>query len=164
MRKSDLRPSIAEWLHQYLSQRYRQAEIIVEETPRRSIASFLVANSLISYFPEVLNHRIMVDVCGAAMPKNDRHEAAYLAIASIKVKTISLPELCTFLGCAAIVRPSYAFIVSPKGWSDSVQRLVHNFRRMDILEYGKGKQIVVAKWNIARASIQPDDLLVPESL
>lgn len=64
------------------------------------------------------------------------------------------------IGYAKVVKPDHAFIVSPKGWADSLQRFVRDYKRVDVLEYAPNRRIVVARWDIPSNSIRCGEVLL----
>lgn len=159
--KGEIRKGVAKWLREFLCMRYPEAEVVVEETMRRPIAWFLRRERLLKYFPIGFNYLLNVDVCGAVilLAKGGRYGDALLTIVQIQTSPISLKDLGKFAGCAKIIRPAYAFLISPEGWSGTLHRLVRDFGRTDILEYAFGRYIVVAKWDIASQSVRPGEVL-----
>lgn len=107
---------------------------------------------------------ISVDVTGAALLTRQKGKEVKLAIVEVKVRPITLRDFSQALGYAKVICPDHAFIVSPEGWSNSLQRLVRDFKREDILEYAPGRRIIVARWDIASHSIRPGETLLPGSL
>ncbi|MBC7195563.1 MAG: hypothetical protein H5U37_07905, partial [Caldisericia bacterium] len=52
-----------------------------------------------------------------------------------------------------------AFLISPEGWSYSINKLIKTYQRNDILEYDFNKRIKIAKWDLLSKSIKPGDYL-----
>ena len=159
IREANLYPKVVEWVEQFLTTRYKGKgwQIRAEDTSRTSVRSFLEKHGLLAYFPEAETFEIAVDVTGVAW-KQDRID---LVIIEVKCQRINLQKLSQLLGYARVVRPSYALIVSPAGWSDSIHRLVNHFGRKDILEYMPGRYVVVAQWNMLTNDIRPGSTLLP---
>lgn len=162
MRERDLYPLVVEWLRDFLKNRYPRAiEIWAEETSRSSVAKFLSKHNLLNLVRWGAMLDISPDVTGAAVIKAKMQHSVKLAIVEVKLGVVSLRDLSQVLGYAKVTIPSHAFIISPKGWSPTIQRLVRDFKRLDILEYAQGKFIVVAKWDHLSNSVRPGDVLLP---
>ncbi len=161
MLEQELYYPIASWLKSFLNRCYRNArDIIVEDTSRLTVSAFLAKHDLLKWKPEGRIFDIKVDISGAILLPLHRHRLALkLAIAEVKGGVINLRSFSQALGYAKVVHPSYAFIISPKGWSSSLQQLVRDFHRIDVLEYARGQHIIVAKWDLSSASIRPGDVL-----
>jgi hypothetical protein len=54
----------------------------------------------------------------------------------------------------------YAFLVSPNGWTENLQRLVRDYQRMDVLEYAPKRRLVVARWDIVSGSVREGEVLL----
>lgn len=165
MREQDLYPFVAEWLKGFLKGHYPRAiDIYAEDTSRSSVARFLSQHNLLHFIPWGETLDIPVDITGAALVKAKTQHSVKLAIVEVKLGVVSLRDLSQILGYAKVTLPSHAFIVSPKGWSPTIQWLVRDFRRLDVLEYARGKLIVVAKWDHPSNSVRPGEVLLPGTL
>ena len=144
----------------FLNRHYKRARnIIVEDTSRSTVAAFLSKHNLLKWQPEGKTFDIKVDVTGAVLLLTSRQPCVQLAVAEVKIGTINLRSFSQVLGYAKVIRPAHAFIVSPQGWTSSLQQLVRDFNRMDVLEYARDQYIVIAKWDSSSASIRPGDVL-----
>lgn len=160
MLEQELYPPIANWLEGFLDRYYRNAKkVIVEDTSRSTVAAFLAEHDLLRWRPEGRIFDIKVDISGAVLLSLRRQLIVKLAIVEVKVGAINVRSFSQVLGYAKVVRPSHAFIISPKGWSSSLHQLVRDFNRVDVLEYAPGQHIIVAKWDSASASIRPGEVL-----
>jgi len=161
VKEQELYQHVARWLKSFLNRRYRRAKkIIVEDTSRSTVAAFLVKHDLLKWQPEGKIFDIKVDVTGVALlTMPHQPPLVQLAIVEVKVGAINLRGFSQVLGYAKVIRPSHAFIISPKGWTSSLQQLVRDFNRMDVLEYARDQYIVIAKWDSSSASIRPGDVL-----
>lgn len=154
-------PFVTDWLRSFLKERYPKAvNIWAEDTSRTSVAQFLRHYNLLDFVLWGAMLEIPADVTGAALIKARDKQTVKLAIVEVKIDVISLRDFSQILGYAKIVLPDHAFIISPKGWTPSLHRLVRDFKRVDILEYAPGKSIVVAKWDYLSNSVRPGDVLV----
>lgn len=160
MEERELYHPIVDWLRSFLRRRYRGARnIIVEDTSRSTVAAFLAKHNLLKWQLEGKTFDIKVDITGAVLLLTPRQPIIKLAVAEVKVGAINLRNFSQALGYAKVVRPSHAFIISPKGWASSLHQLVRDFNRIDVLEYARGQHIIVAKWDLSSASIRPGEVL-----
>ncbi|MFN4179464.1 MAG: hypothetical protein ACK4I8_04070 [Armatimonadota bacterium] len=150
---------IVDWLTYYLLERHPKTSIIVSPTSHQPVAKFISQHNLSRYFPDSPTYQVTVDVCGVSLSESKNH--AVLAIARYVNQFITLNDCLILKGYAQIVHADHAFIISPKGWSPTIQRLVRDFKRLDILEYAQGKFIVVAKWDHLSNSVRPGEVLLP---
>jgi len=165
MKEKELYPFVADWLKSFLRNRYPKASAIwVEDTSRTSISQFLSRHDLLRLFTWGAMLDIPADVTGAALLKTEKQQTVKLAIVEVKIGVINLRDFFQILGYAKVAVPDHAFIISPKGWSPTLQRLVRDFRRLDILEYAPGKFVIVAKWDNSSKSVRPGDVLFSGAL
>jgi hypothetical protein len=130
MQERDLYRPVCDWLSAFLRQKHRSAQIWVEDTSRSSVAEFLRRHRLTAYVPWWVTLEIPVDVTGAVLIVNHRHRPTLrLAIVEVKVRPINLRDLSLAIGYAKVVQPDYAFLVSPNGWTENLQRLVRDYQR-----------------------------------
>lgn len=160
MIEQELYRPVVNWLKSFLNRYYRNAKnVIVEDTSRSTVAAFLVKHDLLKWKPEGRIFDIKVDVTGAVLLPSSHQLVLKLAIAEVKVGVVNLRSFSQALGYAKVVHPSHAFIISPKGWSSSLHQLVRDFNRVDVLEYARSQYIVVAKWDLASASVRSGEVL-----
>lgn len=157
MKKRELNRWVAEWLKSFLERCYPYADsIIVQELGSLTIANFLKRHGLLESQAGSVAFDIKTDVIGAViLPMNE----VRLAIVEVEMNPVNLSSLCRTLGLSQILRPSHVFMISPQGWSSSLHQLVRDFHRVDVLEYAKDQHIIVAKWDLASASIRPGEVL-----
>ncbi len=166
MRERDLYRPVCDWLTDFLRQKYRSAHSVwADDTSRSSVADFLRRYNLTGYVPYWVTLDIPVDVTGAALIfTRQNRQLLRLAIVEVKMHPINLRDLSQLIGYAKVVRPDHAFIVSPKGWTENLQRLVWEFGRTDVLEYAPNRRIVVARWDVASDSVRWGEVLLSGSL
>ena len=151
MREEDLYPQVRNWLESELRSSMRGAERInAYITPRTSVTRLLESEGLAPFFnSEYITYDIRVDITGVVV-KNGR---GHLVFVECKMNKISLRDFSQLLGYSVVARPLYSLIISPKGISDSLQKLIDSFSRTDILKYGRDRRIALAKWDIAKKDI-----------
>ena len=103
-----------------------------------------------------------LDVTGAVLltTRNGR-KILRLAIVEVKTHAINLRDLSQVIGYAKVVLPHFAFLISPKGWSESLHRLIRDFKRADVLEYAPNRKVIVAKWDTISQSVRMGEMLMP---
>ena len=84
-----------------------------------------------------------------------------LVFVEVKDTQLSLINLSQLLGYCKILRPEFAFLISPKGLSRPLSQLLVHFNRLDILEFDKNRFVRVAKWNPTRNAIENDSIIPP---
>ncbi len=165
MKEQQLYHPICCWLTDYLQRMYPRAlSVIVEDTSRLTVATFLERNNLLRWIPVGDVFDIKVDITGAVVHQKKNKHIIDLAIVEVKVCAISLRDFSQILGYSRVVIPKHSFIISPEGWSSTLQHLIRDYKRVDILEYSKGKQIVVAKWDLISNSVRSGDVLIYNSI
>ena len=143
MKESEFYREIEAWLGRYLRSRYRRFDIIVEDTHRVRLSSFLRRKGLLKFFPEGVTYEIMPDITGVAL----REGRCLLFIVECKAGVITLRDIAQILGYSIICKPAMSFIISPVGASDSFRKLIREYARSEILEYAPGSYIHVLKYD-----------------
>ncbi|RKZ00001.1 MAG: hypothetical protein DRQ10_05115 [Candidatus Hydrothermota bacterium] len=161
MREVQLYPDVAMWLKEFLKQRHKYGLKLleVEDTHSVTVAEFLRKHKALKYFPDGESFEIYVDISGIAVQKFRDKEKASLAIIEVKTNPINLLSFAQILGYARVVRPTYAFIISPKGWGRALHRLVVVHKRNDVLQFAPNRHIVVALWDTKGRQIRLGDIL-----
>ncbi len=157
--ESEMYPAVRDWLEQFLKQRYEQVQVYA---PSSLSLSRLVKQ--IGLGVKLPNHwvswDIKVDVMGVA---TDKKGQPHLAFVECKVVPLSIGHLGQLLGYCRVAQPDYAFLVSPKGLSSALLRLLEVFQREDILEYQTDKRttirrVCIARWDIQGRTIASDSI------
>jgi len=162
MRERELYRPVCDWLASFLRHKYRSAAVYVENTSSSSVAEFLRRHELTTYVPYWVTLEVPADVTGAAVLTRRPHRTLLrLAIVEVKRNAINLRDLSQGIGYAKVVQPHYAFIVSPKGWTENLQQLVRNYKRSDVLEYAPQRWLMVARWDLASGSVRTGEFLLP---
>ncbi len=155
--EKELYPEIIKWLETYLKGKYPKAEIKAYDTSRQDLSEFLRRHKLHLFFPEFETYVIKVDIT-ASIKYKDRCDLAFV---ECKLNSINLNDISQLLGYSRVVRPKYAFIISPDTVSAPVSTLIKIFKRYDILEYATGARIKIAQWNKITQEIDISSLLPP---
>ncbi len=145
MQERELYRRVCDWLAGFLRHKCRSAAVYVEDTSSSSVAELLRRHQLTTYVPYWVTLEVPADVTGAAVLTGRQHRTLLrLATVEVKLNAINLRDLSQAIGYAKVLQPRYAFIVSPKGWTENLQRLVRDYRRSDVLEYAPQRWLMVA--------------------
>lgn len=160
IRESQLYKPIHEWLVSFLKRKYRNIKgIWVDDTSKITIDNFILRKKLTSYISYWSALKVSVDITGAVL-KNDG--SLHLAIVEVKTRKINLRDLSQVIGYAKVIKPDYAFIISPNGWSKILKYLILDLQRTDVLEYDSKKKIIIGKWDMVSNSLRAGDILTPK--
>jgi hypothetical protein len=160
IRESQLYEPICKWLVSFLKRKYRNIKgIWVDDTSKITVDNFILANKLTSYISYWSALKVSVDITGAVL-KNDG--SLHLAIVEVKTRKINLRDLSQVIGYAKVIKPDYAFIISPNGWSKILKYLILDLQRTDVLEYDSKKKIIIGKWDMVSNSLRAGDILTPK--
>jgi hypothetical protein len=160
IRESQLYKPIREWLVSFLKRKYRNIKgIWVDDTSKITIDNFILRKKLTSYISYWSALKVSVDITGAVL-KNDG--SLHLAIVEVKTRKINLRDLSQVIGYAKVIKPDYAFIISPNGWSKILKYLILDLQRTDVLEYDSKKKIIIGKWDMVSNSLRAGDILTPK--
>lgn len=140
---------IAKWLQHFLRQRFKGAEVWVGDVHARKVSHVLMREGLSHFFPESETYEVKVDVLGVIVHK----QKGSLAIVECKIKPVTLMDLAQIVGYSKVLKPAFAIILSPKGWSAAIEKLINTFNRDDILEYGDDRKVVIARWDAKAAAV-----------
>lgn len=146
MMEKELYPQTRDWLLNFLNQRYKKAEIFVEDTHKILLSDFLERSGIPEKFPEFKAYDIKVDITGIIIT----NKKAHLVFVECKIKPIRLLDVGQLLGYSLVSKPLYAYLFSPEGISDPLNRLLKIYGRYDILRYGKELTLKIAQWDIKR--------------
>lgn len=152
-----LYPSMLEWLQMYLENKHPKAVIKTYDVHSVDLSDFIQRNKYTKCFPEYATYKIRVDLLGMILEK----DKCNLVFVEVKDTPLSLINLSQLLGYCKILRPEFAFLISPKGLAKPLSQLLVHFNRLDILEFDKNKFVRVAKWNPTRNAIEIDSIIPP---
>ncbi|MDW8396011.1 MAG: hypothetical protein RMM31_07195 [Anaerolineae bacterium] len=150
LREEEMYPEVAQWLRSFLSQRAHGAQLYVWDTPRKKLNQ-LIHRLPKSYRTLLPNHwvswEVQVDVVGFAISGKQ----VKIALVECKLKSLTLTHLSQLIGYVSVVKPEWAFLLSPEGAHSGLRHLLIDYKREDVLAYtdlaGKRtRRILVAKW------------------
>lgn len=156
-REIALYPQILTWLETYLENKNPKAVVKTYDVHAVDLSDFLQRNKYTKFFPEYATYKIRVDLLGVILKQDKCH----LVFVEVKDTPLSLINLSQLLGYCKILKPDFAFLISPKGRAKPLNQLLVHFNRLDILEFNKNKYIRVAKWNTERQAIDNDSVIPP---
>jgi len=142
-------PDVCAWLKRILKEKFKDAEICVEDTSKKVLSKWLVEKGFHNFFPDYQTYEIEVDVTGIV----EKTDEVHLGFIECKLGRITLRDLSQLLGYSRVALPLYSVILSPKGISRSMNLLLNIARRNDILYYSTDKHIIVGKWNEKRKEL-----------
>jgi hypothetical protein len=148
-------PEVVKWFTRILSLKFPNASVSVHDTSNVVLSKFLVDKRLHKFFPNYQTFEIEVDITGIVISGDD----AKLGFVECKLNKISLRDVSQLLGYSRVAQPVVSLILSPAGYSDSINFLFNIHRRDDILYHDKNKLIHIAKWVESRQDIDYASLL-----
>ena len=142
-------PDVCAWFKRILKEKFKDAEICVEDTSKKVLSKWLIEKGFHTFFPDYQTYEIEVDVTGIVKKTDEAH----LGFIECKLGRITLRDLSQLLGYSRVALPLYSVILSPKEISRSMNRLLNIARRNDILYYSIDRHIIVGKWNEKRKEL-----------
>lgn len=147
----DLYLPMCKWLETYLKDRYRNGEVVVIDSHSINLDKALEKYKVLSVFPQVVGLDIQIDILGIVKSKN-KVEIVFI---EAKKTALTLHDLGQLWAYSKLCNPAEAFLLSSKGLG-SLEKILKNLNREDMLDYGDGKKIKkmkIAKWDIIRNTI-----------
>lgn len=144
----ELYEPMGKWLKQYLSDKYKGCNIIVDDTSQISLDKALDKYGIVSQYPQTVGLDIQIDVLGIVSKDNK----AKIIFIEAKKEKLNLHHLGQLWAYCKLCDPAEAFLFSSGGMG-SLDKVLINLGRSDILNYGDGKkikQMTVAKWDISK--------------
>lgn len=149
----ELYPGMCKWLSEYLLDKFRnkKCEVIVVDCHSVYLDKILEKYDVIKYYPLVVGLKIEIDVLGIVVWK----DKAELYLVEAKKTALNLQNLGQLLIYCKLCNPEEAYLLSSGGLG-SLNKVLNNLNREDLLDYGSGKRIKkikVAKWDIVKDGI-----------
>ncbi|MEW6551896.1 MAG: hypothetical protein AB1389_07195 [Campylobacterota bacterium] len=149
----DLYPGMCKWLETYLKDKYKnkKCDVIVLDCHSEYLDSILSKYDVIKYYPQVVGLKIQIDVLGIVIWK-DKAEIYFI---EAKKTVLNLQNLGQLLIYCKLCNPEEAYLLSSGGLG-SLDKVLNNLNREDLLDYGNGKRInkiKVARWDITKDGI-----------
>lgn len=147
----ELYPAMSRWFEIYLKDKYKHCEIDVVDCHSVYLDSVLEEHEVISNFPQTVGLQVQIDVLGIIKHKS-KIEIAFI---EAKKTALNLHDLGQLWAYCKLCDPVEAFLLSSVGLG-SLDKILKNLNREDMLDYGDGKKIKkmkVAKWDISKSGI-----------
>ena len=147
----EMYPDICKWLESYLNCKFVKdsKKITVLDTHDSYLSNFIIKLKYQKYFPEFSTYQIQQDITGF-IEYNDKVELVFV---ECKLDQLTLSNLSQLIGYSFIAKPFISILLSPKGMSNSLERLLNVFNRRDILQYRPKRKISIIKWDIHKQDI-----------
>ena len=151
-------PMVA-WLKEYLEDLYKRqkCEIRVVDAHAWTLDKILEQHGVISQYPQVVGLDIEIDVLGIVIfPMHSE-----LFFVEAKKTALTLRDLGQLWAYCRLCNPKDAFLLSSKSLG-SLDKLLNNLNREDLLDFGNGKTIKkmkVAVWDVGRATVNQHSLV-----
>ena len=134
------------WLHSYLKDRYKNAEIITIDSHSEKLFKVLKVNGV--EINEAIGLNIQIDVLGIVKDKR----GTKLIFIEAKKTSLSIRDLGQLWAYCKLVSPDEAFLFTSADIG-CLSNILKTLNREDILNFGDGKKIrkmKVAKWDIEK--------------
>lgn len=160
-REVELYADMSKWLEAYLIDKYKNCRcgIKVIDCHAYYLDSVLEKYGIIQYYPQVGGLKIEIDVLGMVIWNNK----AQLYFIEAKKTPLTLPNLGQLQIYCKLCDPEDAYLLSSAGLG-SLNKVLNILHREDLLDFGDGrkiKKIKVAKWDVARKTID-NHTIVPK--
>lgn len=135
------------WLQSYLEDKYKGARIITVDSHARTLDLFLEKYGVIDKYPQTVGLDIQIDVLGIIIKNRETH----IVFIEAKKTQLNLHDLGQLWAYCKLCDPIEAFLLSSYGLG-SLNKILNNFKRIDLLDFGDGKQIKkmqVGKWDLS---------------
>lgn len=145
------------WLKQYLEDKYRESTVITVDSHARTLDLYLEEYGVIERYPQTIGLGIQIDVLGIVI-KNSKTQIFFIEAKKTQLNLHDLGQLWVY---CKLCDPAEAFLLSSYGLG-SLNKILNNLSRIDLLEFGDGKQIKkmqVGKWDIVKNSIDYQTLV-----
>lgn len=146
----ELYEPMGKWLMQYLTDKYKGYSIIVEDTSQVSLDKILEKHGIVDQYPQTVGLDIQIDVLGI-VSKGGKSSMIFIEAKKEKLNLHHLGQLWAY---CKLCDPAEAFLFSSGGMG-SLNKVLVNLSREDILNFGDGKKIkkmIVAKWDIQKSA------------
>lgn len=158
-KESDLYEPMRQWLATYLSDKFRHHEcrIVVEDSHAVNLDTVLEKNGVVSQYPQTVGLNIQIDVLGIVI-WSKRSELVFI---EAKKTPLNLHDLGQLWAYCRLCNPAESFLLSSGGLG-SLDKVLKNLNREDMLDYGDGKKIKkmkVARWDVTRNTVDQNSLI-----
>ena len=136
------------WLHKYLEDKYIGYEIVTLDAHAERLDRALVKLGIVNELATGVD--IQIDILGIARKEN----IVKLFFIEAKKTNLTLRDLGQLWAYCKLIDPEEAFLMTSAELG-SLNKLLHIFKREDLLDFGEGKHIKkmkVAVWNLSSNS------------
>ena len=136
------------WLHTYQKEKYVGFKIITIDSHSERLDKVLEKHGVQSGIATGIG--IQIDILGIALKK----DIAKLFFIEAKKTSLTLRDLGQLWAYCKLIDPEEAFLMSSESLG-SLDKILNNFQRQDLLDFGDGKKIKsmrVAVWNLSASS------------
>ena len=147
----EMYPDIIKWLKKNLVQKFGKisTKITVLDTHDSDLSNFIMQLSYQKFFPEFSTYKIRQDITGFIEYDNK----VDLIFVECKNTSLSLIHLSQLIGYSCIALPIYAILLSPQGMGTTLNKLLKNYNRQDILEFRPKRTIHIIKWDESKQDV-----------
>lgn len=149
MKEADLYEPMRLWFGQYLKDKYKGYQIVVENTSLERLDRALARHDIVIESANGVD--IQIDVLGIAQKKSD----VKLFFIEAKKTKLTLRDLGQLWSYCKLIDPEEAFLLTSNDLG-SLNKLLNVFHREDLLDFGDKKKIKkmrVGRWDTRSNSI-----------
>ena len=136
------------WLHNYLSDKYKNHEIITVDAHNERLDKVLARFGIIN--DTAIGIDIQIDVLGIVR----KNKSIKIFFIEAKKTSLTLRDLGQLWAYCKLINPDEAFLLTSADLG-SLAKLLNTFKREDLLDFGDGnhiKKMKVAIWNLSTNS------------
>ena len=155
----ELYAPMCEWLQRHLQDVYKRqkCDVIVVDSHSENLGTVLERYDVVSDYPQVVGLQIEIDVLGI-IKWEDKSKIVFI---EAKKTPLNLHDLGQLWAYCKLCDPQDAYLLSSSGLG-SLNKILKNFHREDMLDFGDGKKIKkmkVAKWDVTRNGIDNQSMV-----
>lgn len=157
MLENELYEPMRIWFKQYLTDKYKEYDIITVNTSQERLDRALSKYGIICEAANGVD--IQIDVLGIGIAKK-KQDIKLFFIEAKKTK-LTLRDLGQLWAYCKLINPEEAFLLSSAGLG-SLGKLIISFAREDLLDYSSEKKIKkmrVGKWNVSKNMVDFETLI-----
>lgn len=146
MSEKELYEPMCEWLFQYISDKFKNCEVLAMDSHALRLDRALKKMGVINELANGIE--IQIDVVGVAK-RGSMNKLFFIEAKKDRLKLMDLGQLWAY---CKLIDPDEAFLLSPMGLGN-LDKILNGFRRDDLLDYGENKiikKMKVGKWDISR--------------
>jgi hypothetical protein len=148
MREIDLYKPMMYWLEVYLKSKYRNKTIITVDAHSERLDRVLLKYGIVNDLATGID--IQIDVLGIVINKDNTNYKLFFIEA--KKTNLTLRDLGQLWSYCKLIDPEEAFLLT-SATLGSLDKLLNNYSREDLLDFGDGKKIKKMKvgiWDVQR--------------